>query len=180
MNIHSKGFTLIELLVAVFVMSIAIGFTIPAFKKILDKSHTTSASNDILMVMHHARAQALRTRTPVVVCPTINGESCSGSNWSKTISGLDKNRDGNLNGSETILKYVQLSDRIKTSTLGEERIIFLPDGTARMGDMSDEGIDDPDAIAVCAIHSKDFANVIRVGFSSAQTEIVKGDSDLCS
>lgn len=173
------GFTLLELMVALVVMAVAIGMGIPAYKSMIANSQASAASNDLMMMAQSARAQAMRTRSRVVMCPTRDGQRCAGSDWSNAISGIDENRNDTLDAGETILRRVETSSAISARAISETPLIFLPDGTARMGRSTNDGIDDPDAILICSNSGSAPSRWIRVGFSSAQTEVVRGSADDC-
>lgn len=177
---NARGFTLLELLIALAVMALVLGMGVPAYKNMIANSQSTAAANDLMMMAQNARAQALRTRTRVVMCPSVDGQRCSGSDWSNAISGLDANRNDTIDGNETILRRVSLPQGIIVEAISETPLIFMPDGTARMGSSGDDGIDDPDAILVCTQNSSTAARWIRVGFSSAQTQVLRGSPDDCS
>lgn len=176
----SRGFTLLELLITVAVMAVALGFGVPSYNRIMANSQMAAATNDLLVLVQNARAQAMRTRNRVVVCPSTNGNSCSGSDWSQAISGVDTNRNDTIDGSEQILRRVELGPRIVASTLSDLPLIFLPDGTARMGEATDDGISDPEAIMVCVDGNTAPGRVVNVGFSGAQTQVVRVAEGECS
>jgi type IV fimbrial biogenesis protein FimT len=174
-----QGFTLLELMITLAVMAIALGMGVPTYQNMVARSQMSAAANDLIILVQNARGQAIRTRARVVVCPSTDGNSCGGSDWSQAISGVDENRDGTVDSSETVLRRASLGARIITSNKATLPLIFMPDGTARMGDASDDGIDDPDAIALCVDGHDDEARMIRVGFSSAQTGIVNAQGSTC-
>lgn len=176
---RSRGFTLLELLVTLAVMAVALGMGIPAYKNMVSNSQATAAANDLMMMAQAARAQAMRTRVRVVMCPTRDGARCSGNDWSRAISGLDANRNDTIDSNETVLRRVELARNVRVRAVGTLPLIFLPDGTARMGQASNDGINNPDAILICTTNSDEPGRWVRVGFSSAQTEIVRGTTDDC-
>lgn len=175
----SRGFTLLELMIALAVMAVALGMGIPAYRGMVANSQASAAANDLMMMAHGARAQAMRTRSRVIVCPTRNGQTCAGSDWSRAISGIDANRNDTIDSGETILRRVSIPRTVTAEAVSNTPLIFLPDGTARMGSSSNDGISDPDAILVCTGNSSTPSRWIRVGFSSAQTKVIRGDADDC-
>lgn len=78
---HS-GFTLIELMVAVTVLSVLLAMSVPSFREFTRSNRVTAAHNDLLTAFTLARSEALKRTTPVSVCASSNGTSCTGAtNW---------------------------------------------------------------------------------------------------
>ena len=176
---QTRGFTLLELMITVAVMSIALGIGVPSYNRMMATSQMAAASNDLLVLMQNARAQAMRTRNRVIVCPSTNGTTCSGSNWTNAISGLDANRNNTIDSTEQVFRRVRLSPKVAATNNADLPLIFLPDGTTRMGDATDDGIEDPEAITICVEGMGVPSRTLEVGFSSAQTQIVIGAEGDC-
>ena len=65
----SGGFTIIELMVTVAVAAVALSIAVPSFKRQIEQSRFTNASNEFLGAMSFARAEAIRRERPVAVIP---------------------------------------------------------------------------------------------------------------
>lgn len=75
-----RGFTLIELLVVIAMVSIVLMIATPSFKQTLLLSEIRSATNDWIVATQTARAEAVRRREQVTICPSSNGSTCATSN----------------------------------------------------------------------------------------------------
>lgn len=99
------GFTLTEVLVALAIFALAAGFAVPAFGELIARQRLTATANEALSVINYARTEAVRQRERVVVCPSRTGNSCDGgTNWTQAILFTDLNRNGSLDGEETITR----------------------------------------------------------------------------
>lgn len=78
-----KGFTLIELLTVMAVAIILLGVGIPGFRTVMASNQLTSTSNDLVTSLNLARQEAVTRGLPVSVCPSSDGNGCSGgTDWS--------------------------------------------------------------------------------------------------
>lgn len=124
------GFTLVELVVTVAVIAIVAAIAVPSFRDMLLRSRLTSAANEVSAAMQGARIQALRTNGKVELCPTTDGATCNGADWSRFIARSTR--------SNTVLRDVALNGASlnivgSASVSGTNRIWFLADGFVRMG-----------------------------------------------
>lgn len=77
------GFTLYELMVTVAVAAIIIGFGVPGFKSFIQNSRAVTHTNDLVTALNLGRNEATRRGSPVLLCTSSDGATCSGSNdWS--------------------------------------------------------------------------------------------------
>jgi type IV fimbrial biogenesis protein FimT len=103
-NQHQLGFTLIELMTAIFVMSIVIGFGIPAMTDFVRNSRMTGTANDLLAALHVARGAAVSRRAPTMVCRSADAmaatPSCddAGTGWIAYVDANDNDGDGMADG----------------------------------------------------------------------------------
>lgn len=71
------GFTLIEVLVVVALLAIITTIATPSWKRLVVSTEVRSAVNDYAVSLQTARAEAIRQRQPVTVCPSSNGSTCT-------------------------------------------------------------------------------------------------------
>jgi type IV fimbrial biogenesis protein FimT len=76
---RDRGFTLVELLIAVAVLTIVLLVGVPTFGNLIDETHLTTTTNQVVASMHLARSEAIKRGVPVGVCASTDGISCSGS-----------------------------------------------------------------------------------------------------
>ena len=80
---RNAGFTLYELLITVIVASVIAVYGIPGFQNLMANSRSVTATNDLITALNLARSEATRRRTPINVCSSADGATCSASNdWS--------------------------------------------------------------------------------------------------
>ncbi len=76
------GVSLLELMVAITIFGILVGLAVPSFREFTRNNRVTAAQNDLVSTVNFARSEALKRSTPVAVCATDDGESCSDDdNW---------------------------------------------------------------------------------------------------
>lgn len=98
-----SGMTLLELVAVMGVLSILLAIAVPSARAISEPQAVRGQVNAFLSTVRYARSEAVRYRTQIVVCPSMNSESgapsCSnGANddWSKGWI-VFVNRDGDAN-----------------------------------------------------------------------------------
>jgi type IV fimbrial biogenesis protein FimT len=84
MNRLSLGFTLIELMVAITVGGILLSLAVPAFSGFLHEDRNIGQVNSLVGSLNYARSEAVKRATPagVTVCPSTDGQTCTGTAWS--------------------------------------------------------------------------------------------------
>lgn len=82
MNTKS-GFTLIELLITVVIAAVLAALAAPSLAAFLKNNRLTSATNDLLGDLAVARSEAAKRGSPVTICVSTDGASCTGGTaWS--------------------------------------------------------------------------------------------------
>lgn len=95
---RQSGFNIIELMITVAVFGVLLGVGVPGIQSYIYNSRLTTQINSFATTLNHARSEAIKLNTRVVVCLSSNGTSCDGYNsgqpWNKGWI-LFVDRDGN-------------------------------------------------------------------------------------
>lgn len=81
----NRGFTLVEILVTMSVAAVLIGAAVPAFSTFIQNNRDSTQINSLVLSMNYARSEAVKRNrnTGIIVCPSTDAISCSGTaNWS--------------------------------------------------------------------------------------------------
>jgi type IV fimbrial biogenesis protein FimT len=78
-----RGFTIIELMLTVTIAAILTAVAVPAFKTFVLNDRDIGQVNSLVSSFNYARSEAIKRDVAggITVCPSVNGTSCSGSNW---------------------------------------------------------------------------------------------------
>jgi type IV fimbrial biogenesis protein FimT len=110
-SIAARGFTLIEILVTLSVAAILMGMAVPAFNSFVLNDRDVGQINSLVGSLNYARSEAIKRASAngIIVCPSANGTTCSGTAWAGGWIVLDLNPGGlvlqtvpALNGSNTL------------------------------------------------------------------------------
>jgi type IV fimbrial biogenesis protein FimT len=105
------GFTLIELLVTVSVLVAVLGIGIPSFRDFIERNTLAAANNVLMASLNTARAEAVKRRTPVAVCTSTDGQTCTGgTNWAQgwiVFANNDRNSPPSVGVNDTIIQVEQ-------------------------------------------------------------------------
>ena len=83
MSMNILGFSLLELLITVLAASLILSLGVPSLAATLAKNRQTVEINALFHALYLARKESLRRRQVVSLCPSTNGNSCSGGmDWS--------------------------------------------------------------------------------------------------
>ena len=92
---RDRGFTLVEMMISLVVLAILIVVGAPAFSELIKNNRMLSNVYAIRAALNGSRSEALAQRTPVTLCRSQNGTSCSAGDWNVGfIAFLDVNEDG--------------------------------------------------------------------------------------
>src|SRR5215467_837616 len=99
---RARGVTLIELLVGLSVATVLCASAVPAFQGALERLRLTTTTNDLVLAVSIARAEATARRARVALAPR------SGIDWSAGWQVfIDANDNGRLDPGETIVRIFE-------------------------------------------------------------------------
>lgn len=157
---QARGFTLIELMITLTIMAAMLTIAVPGLQQFLISGNLISLSNDIMASLNFARSEAVKRGLSVSLCPSANRTTCTGS-WSQGwIVFVDNNSDGELNGSDALLRVHEAASASYsvTSTLVDGASATVAFVTyARNGIANDTG-----KFALCYNSDESQAKVISV------------------
>lgn len=141
-----RGFTLIELMVTLAVLAILAALAAPSFSNLINSNRLIGAANDVVAGLQLARLEAVRRGQSVVVCPSTDGSSCAGSDWSRMIVFSDRNGNRQVDApADVVIRDIVLAGSglvIKASpnVTAQNWIRFSPDGFAWVGNQRQGGL----------------------------------------
>jgi len=132
-----RGFTLVELLVTLAVMAILLPIGLSGLGEAVTSMRLTSASNLLLSQIHHARSEAIKRNSRVVLCKSSDGATCAAAGgWEQGwIIFHDPNNNGAREGAETLIqREASLTGNLKfTGNLNVASYLsFAPSGATRL------------------------------------------------
>lgn len=130
MNNRKRGFTLIELMVTISVLAILMTIAAPNLQTLLQNSRLSSQASGLVGDLSFARAEALKLGSPVAVCASADGATCSGAtNWETGwIVFNDANSSSAVDGAETPLRVTPALTGNNTMGAGRPLVRFSPQG----------------------------------------------------
>lgn len=83
MKYCKKGFTLYELMMAMLIVALITAIAVPSFAASLARHKQRVEINALFNAIHLARKESIMRRKVVSLCPSVDGDRCSGSrDWS--------------------------------------------------------------------------------------------------
>lgn len=127
----AEGLTLIELMIALAIVAILATIGVPAFAGLLAESRITAKSNLLMSHIQFARHSAIKLRTQVVACPSLDQLNCSGNRWDQGwIIFVDRNNNGRADTADDVLRVVGPDPAVLMHSGGRLRVRFQPGGGA--------------------------------------------------
>lgn len=74
-----SGFTLVELMVVVALIAVLATLAVPSWRALQTRNAIRSLVNDYTLSLYFARSEAVRLNTPVTLCPSNDGATCTDS-----------------------------------------------------------------------------------------------------
>jgi type IV fimbrial biogenesis protein FimT len=129
------GFTLLELMVALTVVGILVGVAVPSMRTMLLNNRLTSISNDLLASLQHARTEAIKRQSNVVLCATADSTAanptCTNGAATGWIVFQDSNGNWQADGAEPVIeRHPAIDPAILVRSDGQPVLSFASSGFA--------------------------------------------------
>lgn len=172
---NQAGLTLTELLTALSVIAIGLSMVGTSYDSVVSNNRRATSINQLVSAMHAARSEAITRNVQVTICPSSDGETCSGGpDWSTgRVSFTDVDRDRVPNGDDFILGRSPATPRL--TIISDEFPAFLvyrPSGRV----MADTPEDDTGQFTFCDQRGAAFARVVIIS-SSGQPSLSEAQAD---
>jgi type IV fimbrial biogenesis protein FimT len=131
------GFTLIELIITTLILAIILAFAIPSFKETIDKNQVLVAANDLLSDIRLARNEAITQNTPMTLCSSTNGTSCTATYFSKGWIIL-RNSDNAIISVREKLSGADQMQNLDSGDIHSNGITYLPSGRRNQSSVPSE------------------------------------------
>lgn len=106
MKFSQRGFNLFELMLAITLTGILLAFGVPSLRDMTLRQRVIASTQDFQLDLTLARQEAITRGSPVTVCASANGTTCSNDGWSQArIVFADPNSNGTLDPGEEPIKY---------------------------------------------------------------------------
>ncbi|MBK7492085.1 MAG: GspH/FimT family pseudopilin [Nitrosomonas sp.] len=129
-RLYQHGFTLTELLVTLSVASILLTVAVPNYRTFVQNNLQSTQSNNFYSTLALAKSEAIRRSSPVTVCPSTNGTSCTGGViWSNGwLVFADTNSNGVVEAGDEILQVGVAFSGGNTFSGTRTRVTFTANG----------------------------------------------------
>ncbi|GAB2584376.1 GspH/FimT family pseudopilin [Nitrincola alkalisediminis] len=74
---HQTGLTLIEIMITLALLAIVLMIGVPSFQGFTETSRARALTNDLTSALQLARSEAIKTRSEMRVCPSVDQQTCS-------------------------------------------------------------------------------------------------------
>ncbi|NCF73089.1 MAG: prepilin-type N-terminal cleavage/methylation domain-containing protein [Gammaproteobacteria bacterium] len=119
MATKTRGFTLYELLITVTLIALISGLAIPSFAANLARQRQRVEIDALFHAIHLARKESIMRRKVVSLCPSLDGQSCSGSrDWSSgwlMFENSDRDSPPSVDANEPVLVSHRVDDAVVIS-----------------------------------------------------------------
>jgi len=78
---RQTGTTLPEMMTVLAAVAIMLSIALPGMSTLMDSRVLSAATNDILASLHLARSESIKRGSRAVLCPSEDGNVCSGEGW---------------------------------------------------------------------------------------------------
>lgn len=101
---NTRGFTLIELLAVISILALTFTIATPLLHSALAKNEAVTEINRMVSAIHLARHEAIKHHAITTLCPSVDGQSCSGNWHDGMILFLDKQGSGHFDTDDVLLR----------------------------------------------------------------------------
>lgn len=128
----NAGFTLIELLIVVAITAILAAIALPGMERLIASQRINNRADQVNALFQFARAEAIRTNKPVLICPTVIKKNTATSNECKN---FDQYENGS--GWQGFLAFtdMNINGHYEANTDSSVRVVAL-NQNAEVGDTS--------------------------------------------
>lgn len=95
----ARGVTLIELLIALCIGAVLMSSAVPAFQSVVEQLRLATSTNDLVLAINLARAEATSRHTRAAIAPVVANNWAAG--WTVF---LDANDNGRLDAGEPVVR----------------------------------------------------------------------------
>lgn len=133
---RAGGITATEMMITLFVASVLLMLGVPSFSNAISSSRLSTQASDLYGSLQRARSEAITRATPITVCRSTNGTSCSTSaQWERGwMVFVDGNANGIVDGTDSIVRVASAlvnQYTLRASAPFTDAITFSSDGTAQ-------------------------------------------------
>jgi len=131
-----RGFTLPETIITLAIAGVLVGMAAPSLHSLLLNNRMTVEVNTLMAALQTTRSEAVKRRQVVTLCPSRDGQTCTGPAsdytwWHKgALLFVDSNDNDRRDDGETVVRVFQEASgglTIKTSR-ARQRVNYQPNG----------------------------------------------------
>ncbi len=123
----SSGFTLIEVMVVVGLVSVLAALAAPSWSDLVTSNQIRSAVNEWNASVQFARSEALRQNSPVTMCPSSDGATCTAGDYE--VGWIVRTGTAVANANDRILQDTLPKANLTMAVVApSKRITILPNG----------------------------------------------------
>ncbi|MDP2325285.1 MAG: GspH/FimT family protein [Gammaproteobacteria bacterium] len=157
---RQRGFTFGEVVATLGVLGVRLSLVVPSLSSVTESNLRASGINELVATLHTARNEAITRNQGIVICPSVDGETCSAAPWEAGwIRFIDTNGDFGVDPGERLLGVSPPLGglRIQTVVFGPA-IGYAPSGRVLSPTRGQTGGD----FSFCPVNSPENARVLAV------------------